>query len=125
MAATPQTQAIQNANTIVSLSQQLFNLSAAITQANQAWQNNGSGGILAAMGTVALNADGSLGTADVVPVISHPLNPATYPGLARALSSNQYASLLTIINNIPTYVGGTQVNATSGVPGTLSTAVGG
>jgi hypothetical protein len=64
MAATQQTQAIQDANTIIALGGQLLSLYNAIVAANQSWQDHTSLTVLNAMGTVAQNPDGTLGTAD-------------------------------------------------------------
>ncbi len=123
--ATEQTQAIQNANAIISLAGQLLTLSQQITSASNAWTDDSTANVLNAMGTVTLNADGTLGAADGSPNVAHPLNLALYPALSRALSANQIAALLTILNNIPTYVAGSAVSATAGVRGILDQAVGG
>jgi hypothetical protein len=123
--ATQQTQAIQNVNTIISLAQQLLALSTSITSINNAWQDDGTANVINAMGTQALNTDGSLGAADGSPNNAHPMNLTTYPTLSRAISANQVASLLTVLNNIPVYVSGSSVSATAGVRGILNAATGG
>ena|ERR1700678_2502120 len=123
--ATVQSQAIQNANTIISLAQQLLTISQQITTVSAAWSDDNTANTLNAMGTVALNADGSLGTPDGTPNTAHPLNLTTYPTLNRAISANSLAAMLTILNNIPLYVAGTAVGATSGVRGILNSATGG
>src|SRR6266436_1239595 len=123
--ANPQTQAIQTANTMFNLAAQLMSLYTQMVALDAAWLDQGSAAVLAAMGTVIQNADGSLGTADVTPNITHPLDPTKYPSIQRSLSSNQIASIKTILDNIVTYVNGGAVSATAGARGILNTAVGG
>src|SRR6266436_6441176 len=93
--ANPQTQAIQTANTMFNLAAQLMSLYTQMVALDAAWLDQGSAAVLAAMGTVIQNADGSLGTADVTPNITHPLDPTKYPSIQRSLSSNQIASFNT------------------------------
>lgn len=123
--ATLQSQAIVNVNTIINLASQLLTLSSAIAAVNNAWLDDGTANVINAMGTVTLNTDGTLGTADLTANVTHPFNVVTYPTLLRAISANQVASLLTVLNNIPTYVAGTAVAATPGVRGILNAAIGG
>lgn len=125
MSASPQTQAIQNANTIISLAAQLLTLSQSITQVNNAWQDQGSANVLNAMATRAAKTDGTLGTADVTPNNANPIDIGAYITLNRAISSNTLAAMLTVLNNIPTYVAGSAVAATSGVRAICNQATGG
>jgi hypothetical protein len=117
MTTTPQQQAIIVANGYISIAQQVMTIFAQLTTLDQEWTDQGIATILAAMGTVALNADGTLGAADGSPNNAHPLNTATYPALSVPLSSNQIGSLKTILDEIETYVGGgavaTQIGARS------------
>lgn len=125
MAATVQSQAIQNANTIMSLAAQLLALSSAITQVGNAWTDDSSANTLNAMATVALNTDGSQGTADGSPNNAHPLSLTLFPTLTRSISSNQIASMLTVLQTIPTLVGGSAVGAQAGMRAILNSATGG
>lgn len=122
---TIQSQAIQNANTIMNLATQLLSLSQQVTIVNNAWLDDATANTLNAMGTVALNADGTLGTADPSPNTSHPLNLALYPTLNRALSANQIASMLTVLNSIPSFVAGNAIASTASVRAILNSATGG
>jgi hypothetical protein len=117
MTTTPQQQAIIVANGYISIAQQIMTICAQLTTLDQEWADQGIATIIAAMGTVALNADGTLGAADGSPKNANPLNTAIYPALSVPLSSNQIASLKTILDEIETYVSGgavaTQVGARS------------
>jgi hypothetical protein len=124
MAATPQSQAIGIANQLISMAQVLNDLYQTVTILNQQWTDDAVANTLNAMGTVAQNADGSLGAADATPNPAHPLNLTTYPTLYRAVSANQIASLLTILQNILTYVNGSAVSATGGVRANLNNVTG-
>jgi hypothetical protein len=125
MAATPQTQAIQVANTLFGLAAQLMSIYTQMEALDAAWTDNALAAVIANMGTVVQNADGSIGAADGSPNVAHPLNPATYPSLQRCLSSNQIASIKTILDNVVTYVNGSAVSATASARAILNSSVGG
>lgn len=125
MAVTKQSQAIQTANSLIALSQQLISIYQQMVVLDAAWTDDGVATVLAAMGTVALSADGSLGAADGSPVVANPLNPTTYPGLSRAISSNQIGQLKTILDGIVNYVGGSAVTTQASARPILNVAVGG
>jgi hypothetical protein len=124
-ASTQQSQAIQVANNLISAAQQLMQLYQLMTTIDAQWTDQGTATVIAAMGTIAQNADGSLGTTDSTPNVAHPLNPTTYPTLSRALSSNQIAQLKTILDGVVSYVGGTAVTTQAGARAILNAAVGG
>src|SRR6266849_2430563 len=123
--ANPQTQAIQIANQLTGLSSQLMAIYTQMVILDAAWTDQGIANVLNAMGTVVLNTDGSTGTVDVSPNVTHPLDPAKYPSLTRSLSSNQITSLKTILDNIVTYVNGSAVSATASARAISNTSVGG
>lgn len=125
MPATPQSQAIQVANQLVGLSQQLVSLYQQMVALDATWSDQNTSTVLAAMQTVALNPDGSLGAVDGAPNPAHPLNTATYTGLQRALSSNQIGQIKTILDGIVAYVGGNAVTTQPGARSILNQAVGG
>lgn len=125
MAATQQSQAIQNANTIIALAGQFLTLNYAIAQISNAWADDGTATVLNAMGTTALGADGTAGAADGSPNVAHPLDLSKYPALSRAISANQIASLLTELQTVTTLVAGSAVSAQPGMRGILNAAVGG
>lgn len=125
MAATPQTQAIQVANALVSASQQLMALYQLMVTIDQQWTDDAVATTLAAMTTAALNADGSVGANDGSPNTSHPISPTTYPTMTRALSSTQFAQIKTILDGIVNYVGGSAVSTQVGARAIINFAVGG
>jgi hypothetical protein len=125
VAATQQSQAIQIANQLISLSQTLMSIYQGMVVLDAAWSDDGTATVIAALGTVALNADGSLGAADGAPNVAHPINPALFPVLTRALSSNQITQLKTILDAVVTLVNGSAVSAQTGARGILNAAVGG
>lgn len=125
MAANQQTQAIQTANQLVSLSSQLLAIYTQMVVLDAAWTDQGTANVLNAMGTVALNTDGSTGAADGAANVAHPLDPAKYPALSRSLSANQIAQLKTVLDNIVTYTNGSAVTATPSARAILNSSVGG
>lgn len=125
MAATQQSQAIQIANQLISLSAQLIAIYQQMVILDAAWTDDGTATVLANLATVALNADGSLGASDGAPNTAHPINPTTYPALARAVSSTQITQLKTILDGIVNYVGGQAVTTQAGARAILNAAVGG
>lgn len=127
MAATQQSQAIATANQIMSLAAQTVGLYGAITAANNAWTDDGSLAVLQALTTAALNADGSLGTADGTINNAHPIDTRVVAnsGLARAISASDLGSILTQLNAIVGFINGTQAGPTAGVRSVLNKATGG
>lgn len=125
MSATPQSQAIQTANQIMSLSQQLLGIYQQMVILDAAWTDDAVATTIAAMATTALNADGSPGTADGSPNVAHPINLATYPTLSRAVSSNQIGQAKTIMDGIVAYVGGSAVSTQAGARAILNAVTGG
>jgi hypothetical protein len=125
MSATPNTQAIQVANLIMSLSQQLLGIYQQMLNADAAWTDNAVATTIAAMGTTALAADGTIGAADGSPNVAHPINLTTYPSLQRAVSSNQIAQAKTIMDGIVNYVGGQAVTTQAGARAILNAVTGG
>lgn len=125
MATTPQTQAIQIANSLISFAQQLMTISQGMAVLDAAWTDDNAANVLAAMGTVVTNTDGSLGAADGAANPAHALNPALYPALSRAISSTQIAQLKTILDGVVNYVGGSAVTTQASARPILNVAVGG
>lgn len=125
MSANQQSQAIADANAIMGLAVQLVGLYNAITSANQAWNDHSALTVLQAMGTVAQNADGSLGTADGSPNAIHPLDTTKYPTLQRAILSSDLGSILTQLNAVVSFINGSAIGPTAGVRSVLNKASGG
>jgi len=124
MSANPQTQAIGIINRLLSLAVQLKGISDEMIALDGVWTDNNIGAVINAMGTVGLNTDGSLGSADATPNNAHPLSPTLYPAIQRSLSANQVTSIKTILDTIPTLIGGSSVPAQTGARGILNAAVG-
>jgi hypothetical protein len=127
MPATQQSQAIQNANLIISLAVQALSLVNAIDLANAAWNDDGSLANINALATCALNTDGSLGAADGTVNNTHPIDTrvAANSGLSRAISASNIASCLTQLNAIAGFVAGSQAGPTAGVRSLFNQATGG
>jgi hypothetical protein len=125
MAVTPQAQAIAIANQLIAIAQQTMSLYDQMTTIDQQWTDQGAAVIIAALGTVAQNTDGSLGTPDVTPNIAHPIDPAKFPTLSRSLSSNQIGQIKTILDGVVTYVNGQAVTTQVGARAILNVATGG
>ena len=125
MSATPQTQAIQVANSLITASQQLMNLYATMVTLDQQWTDQAVANTLANMATVSLKTDGSPGTPDASPVVSNPIDTSKFPTLSRSISSNQIGQLKTILDGIVSYVGGLAVTTQPSARPILNVAVGG
>jgi len=125
MAVTPQTQAIQNKNSIEQLCARLLQLTYDIQTVNSAYIDDASGNTLNAMATAPLNTDGTLGTADSTPNSTHAIDTRIYTAVQRATSAFSTVQALTVLNNIPLYVNGSSVSATTGVRAILNAATGG
>lgn len=119
------TQAIQIANQVVSLSQALLSIYQQMVILDAAWTDNGVATIVAALATTAVNADGTAGAADGSPNVAHPINLVTYPTLSRAVSSTQITQAKTIMDGIVSYVGGTAVTTQASARGILNAVSGG
>ena len=119
------TQAIQTANNLMNLAQQLLIIYQQMVIIDAAWTDDTVATTIAAMGTVAVNADGTLGAADGTPNVAHPINLALYPSLSRAVSSNQIGQAKTIMDGIVAYVSGQAVSQQAGARAILNAVNGG
>lgn len=125
MAASPQSQAIQTANSIMSLAQQLLGIYQQMVILDAAWTDDAVATTIAAMTTTALGADGAPGAADGSPNIAHPISLTAYPAFSRAVSSNQIGQAKTIMDGIVAYVGGSAVTTQAAARGILNAVTGG
>ncbi len=89
------------------------------------WTDDGVATALATLNTVAVNSDGTLGTADGTPNPAHPINPAIYPTITRAVSVNQLTLTKTIMDGFVSYIGGQAVTTQVSARLALNTMVGG
>ncbi len=87
-------------NDLQSLVQQLYSLKASGDELIARVTNQELASLWVALGTCALNPDGSLGAADVSPDNTHPINPVTAPGLNHVVTANQYALAQTALSNV-------------------------
>lgn len=125
MAATPQTQALQAVNDLVSLGQQLLTIYQRMVVIDAAWTDDSMATTIAALKTAVQNSDGSVGADDGAPNATHPISPTAYPSLSRALSSTQVIQIKTILDGIVSYVGGTAVSTQTAARGILNFTTGG
>lgn len=126
MSANKQTQAIAVANTYLQLAQTLLALSQQIQTAKKAWGDNAVANVMASLQTAALSADGTLGQADTNPVVTNPIDTRQILTLSRTMSSNQIASLVSVLDNIPNFVESlADVPIQGGIRGILNNASGG
>src|SRR5215469_20524 len=100
MAATPQSQALETANHIVSCGQQMMTLYNLIKVVQANWTDDEVATYLQALQTAPVQPDGSLGPADTTPKPANPINPTTYPVLTRAMAFNQYNQLKTVLDGL-------------------------
>jgi hypothetical protein len=125
MTATPNSQAIQVANQLMSLSQQLISVYQQMLTLDAAWSDDAIAATLAAMTTTALNTDGTPGAVDGAPSATHPISLTVYPTLSRAVTSTQLGQAKTIMDGIVAYVGGSAVTTQVGARAILNIVSGG
>jgi hypothetical protein len=125
MSGTPNSQAVKIANQIVALSQQLISTYQQIVALDAAWTDTSAATLLAAMGTMAQNPDGSLGTPDGTPNAAHPINTLLYPVMSQAVSSTQLAQAKTILDGVRAYVEGQAVSTQVGARAILNAMING
>lgn len=122
-AATPQSQAIALLNEGVTYAQQLYNLYKQIADFRNRYANANPSAIWAAFPTGALNADGSIGSADGQPNAAHPM---TTTGINRTLSLNQAVALIQLgVLDLASFVDNTGSYSTQDRRGTLEQVIGG
>jgi hypothetical protein len=122
MPAIPQQQAINTLNNLIGTAQLMIQVYNSQSALDQYWTDNGIANIVAALGTVALNTDGTTGAADATPVETHPLNPATYNELIRTLTPNQLIQIKTILDAVVSLINGNAVSAQGGARAILNAA---
>jgi hypothetical protein len=125
MAVTPQSQAIQIANQLISLSSGLLSIYQQMLVLDAAWSDDAVAATIAAMATTALNPDGSPGAADAPLNVAHPIDLSKYPNLSRAVSSNQINQAKTIMDGLVSYLNGQAVTTQVGARAILNAVSGG
>lgn len=109
MSDTLQSRAINAANGMLAISQQLSALRATINQFVTQYNSEGFSTVWNALGTCAQNTDGSLGTADGSPNTAHPINTGTYTTLNRAVSATQLINGVAMIEQLQNFFGNAAV----------------
>jgi hypothetical protein len=125
MASTPNSQAVQTANALITLSGQLMALYQQMVILDAAWTDDAVATTLAAMGTTAINTDGTIGAADGSPNAAHPMSLTIYPNLTRAVSSTQIGQAKTIMDGLVSYINGGAVSTQVGARAILNAVIGG
>jgi hypothetical protein len=127
MAATLQTQAIQIANGLMSIAQQLASIKGSIDMLATQYTQLTLSGVFNAMHTAPVNADGSLGTADLSPVLTNPIDTrvAAQSTLTRTILATDLASLNTLVQAVSTLLAGSAVSQQGQSPQLLAKLVGG
>lgn len=109
------------ANSMMLLVAQLNGPSGTLAQIqaiNTAWTQLSAANKLNAFPTAAATTTGALGTADVTPVVSNPINVGVNPGteLLRGISANNLASINTYLQGIAAALQGSAVSANGAAP---------
>lgn len=118
MPVTQETQVANIANTMLALVSGAYSLQQQINQLSTQWTNLSAANALNAFPTAPLLTTGALGTADVSPNVAHPIDTRTTDGglINRAVSANNLASMLTLLQGIASVIGGTAVGANGAAP---------
>lgn len=103
MADTKQTRALNAANSLMAIAQQLSALRATVNQFVTQYNSEGYSTVWSNLGTCAQNSDGSLGTADGSPTSGHPINVGTYTSLNKAVSATQLTGGVTMIEQLQNF----------------------
>jgi hypothetical protein len=122
MPSNPQQQALNTINNLLSLAQTMLAVYNQMAALDQYWTDNGIANMLAALGTVALNADGTTGATDATPVETHPLDPNKYAQLSRTLTPTQITQIKTILDAVVSLMNGSAVSAQTGARAILNAA---
>lgn len=115
MSATKEAAAINGANAMIQLAQQIANLRASINAFVTQYSDEGFSTVWSNLATAALNTDGSPGTVDGSPNTTHPIDTraTANSGLSKAVSQTQLVngvSMLEQMQNFFTNVAVTQNN---------------
>ena len=126
MPTTPQNQAANFLNTLISLGASLDSIRTAIDAAANFANEAGGAGILSAFPTAPLSADGSLGTPDATPDTSHPIDTRTPAGelLSRAFTANDAVALLNALGGVANVIRGQALTANGQTPTLIAKCVG-
>ena len=123
---TPNSQAVQISNSLISAANVLMGLYQQMQTIDQQWSDWSSATALQNMTTVTIMADGTLNPSlDTTINTTHPISVSVYPALGRSISATQITQLKTILDGVVNYVGGQTVTTQAGARAILNVAVGG
>ena len=110
---TQQTQTANTVNTMMSLLAQFAALQQQVDTTSAQWTNLSVANMINAFPTAALATTGALGTADGSPNVAHVIDTRTTDGalINRAISANDLASILTVLQGISSVIKGSAVSA--------------
>lgn len=111
---TPLTQTADVVNRIIALTAQLHDIKRQVDDAAGQWTNISAANNLANFPTAPLLTTGELGTADVAPNVAHVVDTrvaGTGALISRAVSANDVAGMLGVLQGISTAIGGGAVSA--------------
>ncbi len=103
MPDTKQTKAVAAAAAVETIAQQLSALRATIENLVTEYNSEGYSTTWGNLATAALNADGSLGTADGTPTSGHPIDTRVVAGLPKAVSASQLVAGVTMIEQLQNF----------------------
>lgn len=111
--STQQDQAAAVVNEMISIAATLYGIKGRIDAASSAWTNLGVANMINAFPTAPRLTSGGLGTADVSSTVANPIDTRIAVGnlLTMAISPNNLASLLTVLQGLSTGIGGGAVSA--------------
>lgn len=112
--------AAQYANQVMGLVQQLRSLRVSVAELIVINANNPLGNLWTVLKTTALNADGTLGTADASVVSTDPIDPRVYAALSRAVKASDLTAALQILVDFNTFLQGTAVAANAARPAQMN-----
>jgi hypothetical protein len=122
----PQSQAIDVANGLLSISQQVLSIYGQLKELAAEWTDENVANTLSQLNTVAVNLDGSLATVnDTNITTTHPINPVQYPTLTRPVSVLQLTQAKTILDGLIAYIEGGAVTTQPGARAILHAVTGG
>lgn len=111
--STQQDQAIAVANQLVTLVNQLTGIATQISTASATWTNLSAANKINALSTAAALPTGGLGSADVSPTVTNPVDTRVsgQGNLSKAMSANNIAALVTYLTGVQSAINGSAVGA--------------
>lgn len=114
--------AINYANQIISLVQQMRNLRTTAAEIQAINTNTPLGNLWNVLSTTALSADGGLGAPNASPNTANPIDTRVYPTLTRGqVSANTLANGLALVISFVNLMNGQAITANGATPATVNT----